>query len=189
MSKQCVQERAQEGVEETTPMKYDRRDKVCEICGKRVKAQGYGGHLFLVHDVKTGVVARLEEVTARVQALEKGGNPGPASGSDGDPGPHAAARVASREHQPFSSAVDELGGQLKTAQEEIGGLENRVEIMEAFFRRIFGEKGDKWYTAEDVTLRMSPKDWEKTEEERAAQETKEKGEEEEDEEEGEEEEN
>ncbi len=28
------------------------KDKICEICGKLVKARGYGGHLFLKHGIK-----------------------------------------------------------------------------------------------------------------------------------------
>ncbi|GAI76462.1 unnamed protein product [marine sediment metagenome] len=44
--------------------------KICEICGERVKAQGYGGHLFLKHDFKTGVSARIDELQDRLDELE-----------------------------------------------------------------------------------------------------------------------
>jgi len=46
--------------------------KICEVCGERVKAQGYGGHLFLKHDIKTGITARLEEVQSRLDKIENG---------------------------------------------------------------------------------------------------------------------
>ena len=50
--------------------------KICPECGESVKAQGYGGHLFLKHDIKIGMANKLNELQSRIDKLEnKNGHP------------------------------------------------------------------------------------------------------------------
>ena len=42
--------------------------KTCPICGKKIKSQGYGGHMWGVHGVKVGETAQIKE---RLDKLEK----------------------------------------------------------------------------------------------------------------------
>lgn len=163
MSKQNLQDSA----EEAGPMLYDRRDKVCEICGKRVKHQGYGGHLFLAHDVKTGVVARLEEVQKRLNDLENSRDGRPALKDDDDARPVSVVKKIGKEPQPFSSVIEDLSAQLESAREEREDIIDRLESVEAFIGRIFGKEG---FWSDNLSLVMSLEDWKKTEAERDTEE-------------------
>jgi len=106
--------------------------KICEVCGERVKAQGYGGHLFLKHDIKTGITARLEEVQGRLDKIENSdGN------SDQDPDLKNCLEV-----------VGTLSDNLKSAEE-------RIKLLEDFISSILWDPNDK-------TLWMEEKGWNKS---------------------------
>jgi len=74
--------------------------KICEECGERVKAQGYGGHLFLKHNKKIGLSGRLNDVQGRLDKIENvNGN-------------------------PDVESIEDLADLLKNALERIDTLEN-----------------------------------------------------------------
>jgi len=45
--------------------------KVCPICEKKLTAQGWGGHMWGVHGMKTGEHAKLADVQKRMARLEE----------------------------------------------------------------------------------------------------------------------
>ena len=106
--------------------------KICEICGERVKAQGYGGHLFLKHDIKTGITARLEEVQGRLDKIEKNdGN----SGQDPD----------------LENCLEVVG----VLSDNLESAEERIKLLEDSLSRILWDPNDE-------TLWMKEKDWNKS---------------------------
>ncbi len=155
-----------ESVEKTNPLGRGLRYKVCDICGEKVKSQGYGGHLFLQHNVKTGVVARLEELERR---LDGSGDAGAHPNSNPDTAlqeieerlerlegvrVHSVAKSGQVNGRESSlEVIDDLAGKL-------GDYARRLEELEDFNARILGRKG---LFADDVSLMMKPEDWEKIE--------------------------
>lgn len=170
-------------------MKYDRKSKACEICGKKIKPQGYGGHLFLVHNVKTGVVARLEEVQKRLDKIEGETDHSDTAPGDGIEelekrldkiekltGSSPVARRLSRvedDSPSDSEAIEDLAAKVKN-------LGERIEWFDEFFSKLkLRDVGMGFFSHKD-TLSMSEKDWsEMFSEEQSGEAEEEEGEEEE----------
>lgn len=103
--------------------------KICEECGESVKVQGYGGHLFLKHNIKTGIAARLDEIQGRLDEIE---NADDNSKQD-------------LELEKHSKIINDLNKNLKSAQKQIVVLENFIDLIKC--------------DPDEKTLWMEEKEW------------------------------
>lgn len=108
--------------------------KICPECGERVKAQGYGGHLFLKHDIKIGMTNKLNELQNRLDELEnKNGNP------DSFIIKNNADGILILENKKAYRVPNELFKKLKSKTIE---EERSVQELITTLVKIYGEQGD-----------------------------------------------
>jgi len=140
------------------------RYRKCEICGKEVKSQGYGGHLFLEHGKKTGVVASVEEVQERLSKLERRRQDGSSPSDEGE----LSSRLQDVEDklEDCEKIVEDYEHLTKEKDGRIEELEERVNCLEDFIMHLKFEREEPGFLsgllggkAEKGYFSMSVKDY------------------------------
>jgi hypothetical protein len=71
----CMDRKTQVIMCKTDPLTSEDRPapqgyKTCPICGRHIKAQGFGGHMWGVHGIKVGRKAELADLQQRLDRYE-----------------------------------------------------------------------------------------------------------------------